>query len=354
MGRAYGLPQLSPCSDVLAEIYIEPMRRTLVRSGFAVSRFADDFRVACRSYDEALSAWEAADSAARDLGLVLNESKTSTPRRAHYAASLTAVRDQERELFAELDVESLDELEYMDVVSRPEVARLIDSEDFDEEEAMTLPDERGSAVAVSSAQLTAATEVLDRWVEEEEDEETQRRESARVTATLLGRALRVFAAVGDVRALQNVTAMLVYEPSLTPTIARYILGCRQENPRMAREALDEICRSDVVNAWQAAWVAYVAGSLPRLRRAQDSDNVIWLKKRSNGPNSVVAAEAILALARRRLVSTNEVSEVLNRLSPVQRATGVVALGALGNERYALDAASSELDRLRVAWASENL
>ena len=113
-GRAYGLPQLNTSSDVLAEIYIEPMRRALIRSGFITYRFADDFRVACRTYAEALSAWEAADSAARDLGLVLNESKTSTPRLERYSASLTALRDQEQQLFQDLDVEQLDTPPYSD------------------------------------------------------------------------------------------------------------------------------------------------------------------------------------------------------------------------------------------------
>jgi len=356
MGRNYGLPQLSRSSDVLAEIYIEPMRRNLVRGSFAVFRFADDFRIACRTYEEALSAWEASDGAARELGLVLNESKTSTPSRSRYANSLTAVHDRERELFDELEVEGLDEPEYMDPANRSDVVGLIGSEEPEEEEAIIRANEAESVLAVSDAQVTAATEVLNRWLAEEEDEETQRRESAHVTATLLGRALRVLAVAHDERALESVTAMLVYEPSLTPTIARYLSSCRQEHPSQVRGALDEICRSDVVNAWQAVWIAYVAGSLSRRRRrgADDPDHVTWLRKRSNSSNSVIAAEAMLALARRHLVSTDEVSSVLNRLSPVQRPTGVVALGALGNERYARDAAPSELDRFRVAWASENL
>jgi hypothetical protein len=111
-GRAFGLPQLSQPSDVLAEIYIEPMRRDLVRAGLNVVRFADDFRVACKTYEEALSAWELADHAARELGLVLNERKTTTPKRDKYDSSLSIVRDEERELFQALEVDPLEETPY--------------------------------------------------------------------------------------------------------------------------------------------------------------------------------------------------------------------------------------------------
>jgi hypothetical protein len=355
MGRAYGLPQLSDSSNLLSEIYIEPMRRALVRSGFAVSRFADDFRVACRSYDEALSAWETADNAARDLGLVLNESKTSTPGKGRYAASLTAVRDQEKELFDALAVEDLDEPEYSDSDDTDHVTTLIDGADFDEGEAEDGSDESAINGAASAAQLTAAGEILNRWLAEEEDEETQRQEAAHVTTALLGRALRVFASGYDARAIEHVAILLVYEPSLTPTIARYMLRCSESDRTAVRNALDEVCGKGIVNAWQAVWMAYVAGGLPRRRLSgRHFEHIDWLERQCQSSNPAVAAEAILALARRRLVRVDAINAVLNRLTSVQRPTGVVALAAVGSESEALDAASSELDRLRVAWAAEHL
>lgn len=64
-GRRFGLPQLSQVSDILADVYIGPMSRHLARAGFRAWSFADDFRVACRTYDEALRALEAVDEGAR-------------------------------------------------------------------------------------------------------------------------------------------------------------------------------------------------------------------------------------------------------------------------------------------------
>ena len=70
--------------------------------------------------------------------------------------------------------------------------------------------------------------------------------------------------------------------------------------------------------------------------------------------SALAAESILALARRRLVTIEEVSAVLSRLTSVQRPTGIIALAALGDERVALNAAPTSIDRMRVQWAIEHL
>ena len=53
-GRQFGVPQMSDPSDVLGDLYVDPVRRSLVRSGYEAVRYADDFRVACTDYSEAL------------------------------------------------------------------------------------------------------------------------------------------------------------------------------------------------------------------------------------------------------------------------------------------------------------
>jgi hypothetical protein len=84
-----------------------------------------------------------------------------------------------------LEVEGLDEPEYMDPANGSEVVGLIGSEEPEEEEAIIRANESESVLAVSDAQVTAATEVLNRWLAEEEDEETQRRESAHASGAPL-------------------------------------------------------------------------------------------------------------------------------------------------------------------------
>ena len=239
----------------------------------------------------------------RDLGLVLNESKTFIQRRNRYAASLTVVRDQEKRAIRRIECR------------RPRRARVsgpkrsqqdrysLDMADFDEGEIGNGMHEAAvDETTVNSAQLGAAGKVLDRWLLEEEDGDVQRRDAAHVTAALLGRALRVFTNARDGRALEDVTLMLVYEPSLTPTIARYMLQCSEVDRTTVREALDGcFAGSGVVNAWQAVWIAYVAEVYLRRRGGHNLTHVDWLKKQCQSSKiPAVSAEAILALARRRL------------------------------------------------------
>jgi hypothetical protein len=85
MGRRIGLPQVSRMSDVLGDTYIDIVRRRLVRRGFAAFTYSDDFRIATTSLGGARAAVEACAQEVRRLGLVLNERKTYTYGRDHYA-----------------------------------------------------------------------------------------------------------------------------------------------------------------------------------------------------------------------------------------------------------------------------
>jgi hypothetical protein len=353
-GRSYGIPQLSLMSDILADIYIEPMRRTLLRGGFDARRYADDFLVPCMNYSEALAAWETADHAARDLGLVLNELKTTTPGIAVYAASLSAVADREGELFRRLDVDTLPDFEsdYMEFEGDGQEPNSLLPSLLGEEDETEVVAHEGTEddTLVTEAQVEAAHKVVSHWLEEDEDDDSQRQESAKVTAALLGRALVVFAKASDLRPLTNVTSMLIYEPSLTPTIARYISSCASVDRKAALQALDDICGSDAMSPWQSIWIAAVAGSIPGGRTRATSPHVVWLQHQMTSPHDALAAEATFALARRRLATVKAVNAVVHRLSDVHRPTGLLALAVL-SERQALSSSESLLDRFRAEWAA---
>jgi hypothetical protein len=357
-GRSYGLPQLNTSSDVLAEIYIEPMYRALLRSGFEAFRFADDFRVACRTYAEALGAWEAADGAARELGLVLNELKTSTRRADRYESDLTALHDQELQLFQDLDIEELEDVEYFGD-DESDVTSLLDEEEFEEGDIANSSEETHiTQEAPRHTQIVAARTVLESWRNDGTEAES-RDENAQIGTALLRRSLQVLGNAKETDALPHVAPLLVYVPSLTPTIAKYLIQCSESSRRQVLGTLDEVLQSRVINAWQATWMAYVAGAMPRTGRVRRSTsnsntNVEWLRAQTQSSSPALAAEAILALARRRLTSVEQVNVVLNRLTPVQRPTGIMALAVLGDEGMVRQAAPSAMDRIRVEWAGENL
>jgi hypothetical protein len=357
-GRSFGLPQLSLVSDVLADIYIDPMGRRLSRAGFTVSRFADDFRVACTSYPEALEVWEEADRAARDLGLVLNESKTSTPRRETYEASLDAVANREVELFDDLEVEVLVEPDlYEDVVFAIPVqgpTTLSSEPDFDEAD-MSPNGGSDDLEPVTEAQVAAARKVVEVWLDEEEDEDTQRQDTARVTTVLLRRALRILTAAKDPSALGHITYMYVYEASLTPTISSYLQACATDARAAVVRALNDVCKSNVAGPWQQMWLAFVAGAMPGRRVGTNPPRYLrWLVAQIESTHAGVAAEAAVALARRGLVQPDEIDRVIRRMPAAHRLTAVMALGALGDEERAVKATDSAVDKLVVKWALEHL
>ena len=71
-----GVPQGSPLSPLLANLYLHKFDLDLRNAGHQHVRYADDFLVLTRTRDEALQAWGDAQSMLKSLGLALKESKT--------------------------------------------------------------------------------------------------------------------------------------------------------------------------------------------------------------------------------------------------------------------------------------
>lgn len=71
-----GLPQGSPLSPVLANLYLDPLDEALLASGFKVIRYADDFVVLCKSMDATARALATTREVLTNLMLCFNEDKT--------------------------------------------------------------------------------------------------------------------------------------------------------------------------------------------------------------------------------------------------------------------------------------
>ena len=83
-GRRYGIPQLLQPSDLLSDLYGDRVLRALRRKQWPSWRYNDDFRIAAESFEDVKRALDDLTAAARDNGLVLNESKTRTPEFSTY------------------------------------------------------------------------------------------------------------------------------------------------------------------------------------------------------------------------------------------------------------------------------
>ncbi len=82
IGGSRGIPQLLSASDHLSDVYIGTLERRLVRDGFSVARYADDFTAVCPDWETSNTVIERAAEYARDLGLVLSSEKTNIKKRA--------------------------------------------------------------------------------------------------------------------------------------------------------------------------------------------------------------------------------------------------------------------------------
>jgi len=68
--------------------------------------------------------------------------------------------------------------------------------------------------------ILAAQRAWELWVGEDESEETQARQEAVITQSLLGRALPTLGAAGNDGPIENLSELLRYEPALAPPTNR--------------------------------------------------------------------------------------------------------------------------------------
>ena len=76
VSRSEGLPQGSPIAPLLANLYLDTLDETLMRDGFKLVRYADDFVVLARSARRAQHALRLTDDTLRSLALSLHDGKT--------------------------------------------------------------------------------------------------------------------------------------------------------------------------------------------------------------------------------------------------------------------------------------
>ena len=71
-----GTPQGAVISPMLANLYLNPLDQQMAKAGYAMTRYADDFIVQCRSEAEAQAALELIGQWTKENGLVVHPTKT--------------------------------------------------------------------------------------------------------------------------------------------------------------------------------------------------------------------------------------------------------------------------------------
>ncbi len=365
-GRRFGLPQMSEPSDVLGDLYADPIRSSLVRRGHVAGRYADDFRVACADYNEALEVLEHIERSAFELGLVLNEAKTGTPGRETYADSRNEIRRAEQILFHQQDRHDItveeflaqvsgdysedDDEDLVDVVLDTKEGRRLPGIEHDEAD----PTEPLAAkLKPTSAQLEVGARVVSVW----RDEEARANYGwgSHVWSTLLRKSLATLEARRDDRAVNAAIELLVKEPHLTPQVCNYLIAVGRDDPAPVHRVLNELCGRprNIVSIWQSLWVAYLAGSVSDRRRPPER-HIAWLKEQVDAAPEAVSAQAALALARRRRLTVDLAARAYDRAPEAHRLTAALALAAARGASGVEEVAKDQVEYWLAGWARKQV
>jgi hypothetical protein len=326
-GRRFGIPQMSEPSDWISEIYASRLERWLIRDGFAVWRYSDDFRVACASYSEALRAIESLSRAARELGLVLNEQKTAVPSFFTYLAHNANIMLDD--VSAEID---------------PSDVEAAISADYFEDEGEALADAYGTidrlwdpadhAFALGEFEWNLRTLTPDEH-------------------RAVRRALNTLSAQEDSRALPRLLSILTYQPAMTHRVVRYAEAISQTEGPAIEGFLDAVISRVSLNEWQRAWIAYGFRAC-RIVVNESSDRATWLNRQlADRPTSLSASEAAVTLAEAGLVNFSTLESRLRMVGEdfapwylhsiaLLHLEGMVSTGQIGALRASSAAASAIL------------
>lgn len=274
-GRTFGIPQLLDSSDFLSEVYIERVERDLIRHGLPVWRYNDDFRIACRSYSEALQSIEKLDASARSVGLVTSEYKTLTHGFVKYVFDNVGLVEHERQGAVDLDEIETAISEYVEDFSEdPESARLIVQR--------TATGQEGEGVKLRSI-----------------DSDGMR---------TLRRAIGSLAVAGDSTVVKDVGEILPYIPAITPTVCRYLTAAYKDAPEEVAKVVDSATDLSM-NEWQSQWFLQLMQDLDLLKapHANLHRRVSWVGRlRFESSSSTTVAYATRTLAGAGCLTSSDV------------------------------------------------
>jgi hypothetical protein len=289
-GRSFGIPQRSAPSDWISEFYIARLERSIVRDGFDVWRYSDDFRIGCSSYSEALRAIESLSRAARDIGLVLNDQKTAAPSFFTY-------------LIHNLDVEIHDASAQID----PSDVEAAVSSDY-------APDDDDQAAAEADQTIARLWDPDDHEGLQGEEQWNLRKLNADQHREVR-RALNTLTRCSDERAMPCLLSILAYQPAMTHRVVRYAEALSGQVTGLVQDFFGKAITRLSLNEWQRAWIAYGlrACSVPIDRRSREA---IWLLEQlTTRPNSLSASEAAITLSEGGLVDFKTIDDLLRFVSP---------------------------------------
>jgi hypothetical protein len=278
-----GLPQLSAVSDMLGDAYLEIVERTLLRSGLAVSRFADDFKAVVDDWGLATRVIETAAEVARPLGLVLSTEKTGIRK-----VATVRQRREAREQFIE---------KYFNTV-RAELTQFtltkIGYDDFEIESIE--PDEY-------EAYAAALKKILEDWYSG-----AHGTEDVSMHVAELGRCLHGLPHDSERLADELLVEIVFRHPLHLREVVHYLME-RKDEIELNWTTLASLCLMGRQSPWSKVWLSHLASQLPAVE-ADDPHRiqvVDWARSQLKDSHETVRAEAAWFLGLIGAISEDDVA-----------------------------------------------
>lgn len=299
--RGIGLPQAFAASHLLADVYLSRMERGILRAGYEVNRFADDFRIITPSWAAAYHAIELVVHEARALGLTLADGKT----RIHSVDQLLT-SDREREAILDgYRAEAADDLRSLEFVQ-------VGYEDFE----LELTD-----ASEEDVDFEALKRIVKDWVESDVEKRT-------VHASFGARALRVLQNA-PVRLPDDWLVEIVSrEPPHLRNALRYVSARPEHHANW--EVLARLAGLPRTSPWAKIWMLHIADTLTVLDAVHREPFEVLAEAWLDDEYETVRAEAawFLATSTLRHIATDRLGALFVAASSITHCGLAATVGRL--------------------------
>jgi hypothetical protein len=336
-GTARGLPQLMPASDRLADAYLAILDRAMMRHGWRLNRYVDDYRILSKDWNEANSILEFAVEYAREIGLVLAQDKSGVRRSDRLRVEAAREDGEMRRYFNSATEQGI---------------QIVDIEtDYGPQSVIV-------GAGNDEAEVLAYQTLLEDWLQQRINRRSRKNRDGKTPPELrdwksawLGRAVRGVSERKPMLSSEVLSELVFQKPTHMQLVCEYLTG-RTEEKR--RHELFKLTAQGRGTAWERLWLLNSFASVG-LSETQISGRVIsWGREQLDDRHEVVRAEAAWLLATRNELTDEDVWTLYGQATDVT-SPGLAASATLSSEVSTEVARSlaeeSELTAAAAEWAT---
>ncbi|WP_189150874.1 reverse transcriptase domain-containing protein [Streptomyces lacrimifluminis] len=307
-----GLPQLTSASDTLGDLYLSVIQRQLMRQGLEVSRYADDFLIRAKNWEQANETIEYAAEFARDLGLILSYEKTRAVRSSTFKKKAESQRQLQRQYF---DSER----------ERMTFFHLVGGDRYGDVSLVELLPSDAETLKASMRRVITHWQGETREAEANPDIEFTLESSLR---RMLPLAISVLQEDSKRIPTKVFTSLAFREPVRLERVCQYVLARahRAEERSESWGLVKSLTDSGRLSPWARLWILHVVSELPEADTSAFREVMRWVTRQLSDRHETVRAQAAWAAAKFRNLNENQVLELLRYATPVTQPGIAAAMG----------------------------